>query len=76
MWDVMVPVVGHCRECGEELATRINVRATQDWVDRYSGDERLRRSIDHAVVRLVVARHTRRCLGRSRQRLALSAASA
>jgi hypothetical protein len=76
MWDVTVPVIGRCRECGEELGTELNVRATQDWVDQYQTDERMRRVIDHAVVRLVVARHERRCLGRPQRRLALAAASA
>lgn len=71
MWDVMVPVVGHCRECGDDLGTEVTLRATQDWVDQYQYDERMRRTIDHAVVRLVVARHSRRCVGRPRQRLAL-----
>jgi hypothetical protein len=76
MWDLMVPVIGRCRECGEELSTQINVRATHDWITRYQSDERLRRGVDQAVVRLAVARHARRCLGRTHQRLALAAASA
>ena len=75
MWDVTVPVVGRCRDCGEELGSEITVRATQEWVDHYQGDERMRRTIDRAVVRLVVARHMRQCLGRVPRRLALAAAS-
>ena len=63
MWDVKVPVTGRCRECGEELGTVIKVRATQAWADRYRADEWLRRRIDRAVVRLVVERHARACLG-------------
>jgi hypothetical protein len=74
MWDVTVPVIGRCRDCGDELGTEINVRATQDWVDQYQSDERMRRAIDHAVVRLVVARHARHCIGRAPRRLALSPA--
>ena len=38
-------------------------RATQAWADRYRADEWLRRRIDRAVVRLVVERHARACLG-------------
>jgi hypothetical protein len=68
----MVPVVGHCRECGDDLGTEVTLRATQDWVDQYQYDDRMRRTIDHAVVRLVVARHGRRCVGRPRQPLALA----
>ncbi|HEX9413388.1 MAG TPA: hypothetical protein VF916_07770 [Ktedonobacterales bacterium] len=76
MWDVTVPVVGRCRACGEELGTEINVRATLEWVRHYQRDERLRRSIDQAVVHLVVARHTRGCLGQLQRPLALAAAGA
>lgn len=63
MWDVTVPVTGRCRECGEELGTLIKVRATQAWADQYRADEWMRRRINRAVVRLVVARHERVCLG-------------
>jgi hypothetical protein len=76
MWDVSVPVTGRCQECGDELETEIVLRATQDWLDQYQSDERLHRLIDRAVVRLVVARHERHCLGRMPQRLALATASA
>ena len=76
MWDVTVPVIGRCRECGDELGTDIVLRATQDWVDQYQSDERLHRLIDRAVVHLVVARHERHCLGRLPQRSELVAASA
>ena len=74
MWDVTVPVTGRCRECGGDLGTEIIMRATQEWVDQYQSDERMRRVIDRAVVRLVVARHDRCCLGRAPQRLALAPA--
>lgn len=76
MWDVTVPVIGRCHECGDELGSEIVVRATQEWVDQYQSDDHVRRVIDQAVVRLVVARHERRCLGRVPQRLALAAATA
>jgi hypothetical protein len=76
MWDMTVPVIGRCRECGDELGAEVVVRATQEWVDQYQSDDRMRRVIDQAVVRLVVARHERHCLGRVPQRLALAAASA
>ncbi len=76
MWDVKVSIIGRCRDCGDDLATDINVRATYGWVDQYHGDDRMRRSINHAVVRLVVARHKRHCLGRPAQRLALAAVNA
>jgi hypothetical protein len=76
MWDMTVPVIGHCRECGDELGTEIVIRATQDWIDQYQTDGRMRRAIDHAVVRLVVTRHQRHCLGRAPSRRALAAASA
>jgi hypothetical protein len=76
MWDVTVPVIGRCRECGDELGTEVVLRATQDWVDQYQSDEQLHRLIDRAVVRLVVARHERRCLGHmpTRQELAVATA--
>lgn len=73
MWDVTVPVTGRCRECGEELGTVIKVRATQDWADQYRTDEWMRRRINRAVVRLVVARHGRMCLGRAHPALAAGA---
>jgi hypothetical protein len=73
MWDITVPVIGRCRECGEELGTEITVRATAEWVERYQCEEHLRRGVDQAIVRLVVARHSRRCLGRARRPLALAA---
>ena len=63
MWDVQTPVIGQCHACGDELNTPIRVRATAEWVERYHADERLRRSIDRAVVRLVVERHDSHCVG-------------
>jgi hypothetical protein len=74
-WEVTVPVVGRCRQCGADLETEIHVRATQEWIDGYEMDERLQRVIDQAVVRLVVARHARTCLGHAPRPLALNAAS-
>lgn len=75
-WNAPVRVIGRCRECGEDIGTVINVRATPEWVRLYQRDKRLERSIGSAVVRLVMARHARRCLGRAQQRLALASASA
>jgi ribosomal protein L34E len=75
-WNAPVRVIGRCRECGDDIGTVINVRATPEWVRLYQRDKRLERSIGNAVVRLVMARHARRCLGRTQQRLALASASA
>ncbi len=73
MWDVLVPVIGRCPACGDELETEITVRATAEWVERYQREDALRRSVDQAIVRLVVARHDRRCLGHVRHPLPASA---
>jgi hypothetical protein len=73
MWDVTVPVIGRCRECGEELGTEITVRATAQWVERYQREAHLRGGVDQAIVRLVLARHSRRCLGAARRPRALAA---
>jgi hypothetical protein len=75
-WNAPVRVIGRCRECGEDIGTVISVRATPEWVRLYQRDKRLERSIGNAVVRLVMARHERRCLGRAHQRLALASVSA
>jgi len=61
MWDVIAPVIGRCRACGANLSVEMRVRATEDWVDRYQYDERLRRCVDRAVARVVVVRHERQC---------------
>ncbi len=61
MWDVTAPVIGRCRACGANLSVEMRVRATEDWVDRYQYDERLRRSVDRAIARIVVLRHERQC---------------
>jgi hypothetical protein len=73
MWDITVPVIGRCRECGDEMGTEIIIRASAEWVERYQREEPLRHRVNQAVVRLVVARHGRRCLGRARRPLALAA---
>lgn len=61
MWDVVAPVIGRCRACGANLSVEMRLRATEDWVDRYQYDERLRRSVDRAVAQVVVVRHERLC---------------
>ncbi|MEO7001490.1 MAG: hypothetical protein ABI068_06790 [Ktedonobacterales bacterium] len=63
LWDVSTPVSGHCQQCGDDLGTPLRVRATAEWVQSYQHDERLRRSVERAVVRLVVARHATSCAG-------------
>ncbi|HEY7982645.1 MAG TPA: hypothetical protein VID73_00670 [Ktedonobacterales bacterium] len=75
MWDITVPVIGRCRDCGDELGTEIIIRATAEWVERYQRDESLRHRANQAVVRLVVARHGRRCPGPARRPLALAASA-
>lgn len=69
MWSKMVPVVGRCRACGEEIGTELRLRATPEWHDRYEREDGLRRRVDGAIVRLIVARHERRCAGRARRRM-------
>ncbi|HLY29635.1 MAG TPA: hypothetical protein VKQ36_01280 [Ktedonobacterales bacterium] len=61
MWDVIAPVIGYCRACGADLSIEVRLRATEEWADRYSYDERLRRKIDRAVVRIITERHMRSC---------------
>jgi hypothetical protein len=73
MWDVTVPVLGRCPACGDDLETEITVRASADWVERYEREEYLRRSVDQAIVRLVVARHDPGCPGAPRRMLPASA---
>lgn len=67
MWDVQVPIVGQCRQCGAELGTQLRIRATNDWTGRYAQDVGLRRRIDRSLVRLVVERHARHCPGQQAQ---------
>jgi hypothetical protein len=69
MWTMSVPVVGQCRDCGEDIEVALRVRATSAWLGRYEGEDRLRRRVNRALVRAAVERHERRCTGRLRPRM-------
>lgn len=73
MWDVTLPIVGRCPECGEDLGGAIRIWATPKWITRYHADDRLRRGIDRSVERRILDQHERACAGRVRQRAAYAA---
>jgi hypothetical protein len=62
MWEI-VPIIGHCRTCGQNLSAEVRIRATSDWLTAYRADEALRRRVERAVVQRVIERHARACSG-------------
>ena len=68
MWDVELPVVGRCPECGDDLAGAVRIHSTANWIARYHADDRLYSGINRAVERLVIERHARTCAARRQQR--------
>lgn len=62
MWEI-VPVIGQCRTCGEDLSAEVRIRGTAEWLAAYRLDERWRRRVERAVVQHVVERHARECPG-------------
>ena len=64
MWDVELPVVGRCPECGADLTGAVRIHSTASWIARYHTDDRLYSGINRAVERLVIERHTRTCAAR------------
>lgn len=73
MWDVVLPIVGRCPECGEDLGGNVRIWATPTWIAQYQSEDRLHRGMDRSVERLVVERHARACTGHRRQRAAFAA---
>lgn len=75
MWDVELPVIGRCPECGEDLTGSVRIHSTASWITRYHSDDRLHSGINRAIERLVIERHARDCLARRQQHI-LRAATA
>lgn len=73
MWDVELPVVGRCPDCGEDLAGSVRIHSTAAWIFRYHRDDRLYNGINRAVERLVIERHARACTARRRRRVLYAA---
>ena len=67
MWDVVLPVLGNCPDCGEDVSRDVRLWATTSWMARYQSEDRLRRGIDRAIERMVVERHARGCAGQKRE---------
>jgi len=68
MWDVVLPVLGSCPDCGEDVSRDVRLWATTSWMARYQSEDRLRRGIDRAIERIVVERHAHVCAGQKRER--------
>ena len=68
MWDVELPVVGRCPDCGEDLAGSVRIHSTAGWISRYHCEDRLYNGINRAVERVIIERHARVCAARRRQR--------
>ena len=66
-WQRLLPVVGRCQECGEDISTTLLIWASTAWVNRYESDARLRRSVDLAVARKAVEQHQRICPAHGRR---------
>ena len=65
MWEI-VPVIGQCRTCGEDLTTEVRIRATAEWLAAYRANEQWRRRMERAIVQRVIARHARACVACAR----------
>ena len=65
MQELILPVAGHCRDCGDDLSSDISIWATESWLLRYETDQQLQRGIDRTVVQLVLTQHRHACQGRS-----------
>ncbi len=68
MQELILQVVGHCRDCGDDLSNDISIWAPESWLLRYETDRQLQRGIDRAVVQLVLTQHKPVCQGRSATR--------
>lgn len=62
MWEI-VPVIGQCRTCGQDLSAEVRIRATAEWLAAYRVDDGWRRRMERAIVQRVIARHARMCPG-------------
>lgn len=76
MWDVELPVVGRCPDCGQDLSGHVRIHSTAAWISRYHSEDRLYSGINRAVERLVIERHARVCADRRRRQRTLYAATA
>jgi hypothetical protein len=61
--EIVLPVTGLCPDCGIDLSGEISLWAPASWLNRYETDLRLRRGIDRSIVRVVLDRHKRQCVG-------------
>ncbi len=73
MWDVELPVLGRCPECGDDLTGTVRIHSTAGWIERYHSDDRLFRGINRSVERIIVERHARVCAARRSQRKVFAA---
>jgi hypothetical protein len=66
-WQIELPVEGRCQDCGDDIGTAVRIWAGREWIRRYQSEDRLRRSVDRSVARMVVERHARTCVARTRR---------